>query len=140
MLLMFKIEKLEIATYRGNNVLSKKTELITKCRQGSKYALSKYDTKDWHQMYCKKPLSVIETRIHNHLVGKGTLHGWVFVYNLSGCGFESSCSHLSLRFRACFEQGVPWHSGNCRVCIQSETHTWHDKNIHSNHYLVAFNH
>ena len=28
-------------------------------------------------------------------------------YELSGCGFESSCSHLNFRFRACFEQGVP---------------------------------
>ena len=24
-----------------------------------------------------------------------------------GCGFESSCSHLNFRFRACFDQGVP---------------------------------
>ena len=39
--------------------------------------------------------------------------------------------HLNLRFRACFEQGVPWHSGNCRVWIHSETRTWHDKNIQS---------
>ena len=31
----------------------------------------------------------------------------VFVYELSGCGFESSCSHFTFRFRACFEQGVP---------------------------------
>ena len=23
------------------------------------------------------------------------------------CGFESSCSHLNFRFRACFEQGGP---------------------------------
>ena len=22
-------------------------------------------------------------------------NGWVFVYELSGCGFESSCSHLN---------------------------------------------
>ena len=29
------------------------------------------------------------------------------VYELSGSGFESSCSHLNFRFRACFEQGVP---------------------------------
>ena len=28
-------------------------------------------------------------------------------------------------------QGVPWHSGNCRVWIHSETRTWHDKNIQS---------
>ena len=24
-----------------------------------------------------------------------------------GCGFESRCSHLNFRIRACFEQGVP---------------------------------
>ena len=29
------------------------------------------------------------------------------VYELSGSGFESSCSHLNFRFRSCFEQGVP---------------------------------
>ena len=44
------------------------------------------------------------TRTHNHLVHKRTLNhlakpakwlnGWVFVYKLSGCGFESSCSHI----------------------------------------------
>ena len=27
--------------------------------------------------------------------------------NLCGCGFESCCSHLNLRFRTCFKQGVP---------------------------------
>ena len=31
----------------------------------------------------------------------------VFLHELSGCGFESSCSHLNFRFRVCFEQGVP---------------------------------
>ena len=36
------------------------------------------------------------------------LNGWVFVYELNGCGFESSCSHLNFRSRACFEQEVPW--------------------------------
>ena len=56
-------------------------------------------------------------------------NGWVFVYKLSGSGFESSCSHLNFRFHACFEQGVPWHSGNYGVGIHSETCTWHDKNI-----------
>ena len=45
------------------------------------------------------------------------LNGWMFVYELSGCGFESSCSHLNFRFCSCFEQGVPWHSGNYRVWI-----------------------
>ena len=58
-------------------------------------------------------------------------NGWVHVYEQRGSGFESSCSHLNFRFHACFEQGVPWHSGNYRVCIHSETRTWHDKNIQS---------
>ena len=56
-------------------------------------------------------------------------YGWVFVYELSGFGFESSCSHLNFRFRVCFEQGVPWHSGNYTLWIHSETRTWHDKNL-----------
>ena len=30
-----------------------------------------------------------------------------FVYELSGCGLESSCCHLNFKFRACFGQGVP---------------------------------
>ena len=55
----------------------------------------------------------------------------MFVYELSGYGFESSCSHLNFRFRACFEKGVPLYSGNCRVWIHPETRTWHDKNIQS---------
>ena len=53
----------------------------------------------------------------------------MFVYELSGSGFESSCSHLNFRFRACFQQGVLRHSGNYRVWIHSETRKWHDKNI-----------
>ena len=57
------------------------------------------------------------------------LNGSVFVYELSGCAFESSWNHLKFRFRACFEQGVPWHSGKYRVWIHSKTRTWHDKNI-----------
>ena len=64
---------------------------------------------------------------YNRVVHKQTLNQ--FVYELSGCGFESSCSHLSFRFRACFEQGVPWHSGNYKVWIHCETRTRHDKNI-----------
>ena len=37
--------------------------------------------------------------------------------------FESSCSHFTFRFRACFEQGVLSHSGNYRVWIHSQTRT-----------------
>ena len=36
-----------------------------------------------------------------------SLNGSVFVYELSGCGFESYCSHLDVIYRACFEQVVP---------------------------------
>ena len=31
---------------------------------------------------------------------------WVLVYDFSGSGLESSSSHLNVRIRACFEQGV----------------------------------
>ena len=68
---------------------------------------------------------------HSPVIWPAWPNGWLFVYELSGCGFGSSCSHLNSRFRVCFEQGVPWHSGNYRVWIHSETRTWHDKNIQS---------
>ena len=45
----------------------------------------------------------------------------IFVYELSGCGFESSCNRLNFRFRAWFKQGVSWHSGNYRVTWQENT-------------------
>ena len=63
-------------------------------------------------------------------------NGWVFVYELSVSGFEFSCSHLNFGFRACFEQGVLWHSGNYRVWIHSEKRTWHDRNMQSIFYLI----
>ena len=86
-------------------------------------------------------------RTHDHLVCNGTLnylakfnhltlwpvwwHGWVIVYKLSGCGFEFRWSHLNFIYRACFEQGVHWHSGNSRLWIHSKTRMWHDKNTQS---------
>ena len=51
-------------------------------------------------------------------------HGWVFVLELSGSVFES----------ACFEQGVPRHSGKYRVWIHSETRiyvTWQEHTVQS---------
>ena len=53
----------------------------------------------------------------------------MFVYELSGCGFESRCCHINFRCCACFEEGVPWYSDNYRMQIHSETRTWHDNNI-----------
>ena len=52
-------EKLEIVTYHGNNLLNIKLGLISKCKHQNKYMLSKYGTKDWHQLHCKKPLHCI---------------------------------------------------------------------------------
>ena len=69
---------------------------------------------------------------HSSIIRSVWLNGWVFVYKLSGCGFESSYNHLKFRFRAWLEQGVPWHSGNYRVWIYSETRTWHENNIQLN--------
>ena len=69
---------------------------------------------------------------HSSIIWPVWLNGWVFVYELRGCGIESSCTHLNFRFRFFFEQGVPWHSGNYRVWIHSETRKWHDKNIRPN--------
>ena len=65
--------------------------------------------------------------MHNqmHHTGKYSQHssitlsvwanGWVFVYELSGCGFESHFSHLNFRYRDSFEQGLPWYLGTYRV-------------------------
>ena len=39
-------EKLEIALYEGENLLIKKTELISKCRQQNKFMLLRHDSKE----------------------------------------------------------------------------------------------
>ena len=69
---------------------------------------------------------------HRSIIWPVWPNGWVFVYKLSGCGFESRCSHLIFRYGDYFEQWFPWHSGNCRVWIHSQIRTWHDKNTQSN--------
>ena len=57
---------------------------------------------------------------------------WLSVRLWTNCGLESGCSHLNLRLRTCFKQGVPLHSGHYRVWIHSVTCTWDEKNILSN--------
>ena len=57
---------------------------------------------------------------HSSIIWSVSLNVWVFLYEMCGWRFAFSCSHLYFRFRACFEQGVPSHSGNCRVSIHSE--------------------
>ena len=44
---------------------------------------------------------------------------------------------LKLQISHRFEQGVPWHSGNCRVLIQCEMCAWHDKNMQSKNSMVG---
>ena len=39
-------EKYEIATYKGDNLLNKRTEIINTCRNRSKYKLANYDAID----------------------------------------------------------------------------------------------
>ena len=45
-------EKLQITIYRENNMLNKRTEIISKCRHRNKYALASYDSMDWN-IRCK---------------------------------------------------------------------------------------
>ena len=74
---------------------------------------------------------------HSSIIWPVWPNGWVFVYELSGSGFESSRSHLNFRFRSeC--QGVPWHPGNYRVLIHSETRTWNDKIIQPSIMFPSF--
>ena len=45
-------EKLQITIYRENNMLNKRTEIISKCRHRNKYALASHDSMDWN-IRCK---------------------------------------------------------------------------------------
>ena len=69
------------------------------------------------------------TWTHNHLVGKRTLNYLAKLTSLAkwlnsrlrtnNSGFQSRYSRLNFRYRACFEQEVPWHSDNYEVWIHS---------------------
>ena len=68
---------------------------------------------------------------------------WIHTLQLPECqGTPCPKQARNLKFKwlqldpnpvACFEQGVPWNSGNYRMWIHSETRTWHDKSIQSMH-------
>ena len=45
--------------------------------------------------------------------------------------------HLNFRYRACFEEGVPWDPGDYRVYIHSEMCKIHDNNIQSFYFPGA---
>ena len=95
-------------------------------------------------------------RTHNHLVRKWTLNylaklaKWLscvvstylydtFDYMFLSCHIrvsewisvqlpecQGTLSSKQARYRACFDEVVPWHSDNCRVWIRSEMRTWYD--------------
>ena len=64
-------------------------------------------------MYCTDKFSQ-----HSSIIWPFWLNGWVFIYEVSGCGFESRCSYLNFRYHICFKQGVRWHSGNCGFTLK----------------------
>ena len=76
---------------------------------------------------------------HNHLVRKRTLNHFAKLAKWLTCVVSTYLYgiHLNFRYRACFEEGVPWHSGNYRVYIHSEMRTWHDNNIQGLHFPGA---
>ena len=55
----------------------------------------------YSQLHCTDKYSE-----HSLIICSFWPNGRVFVYELSGSGFESSCSDFSFRLHACFEQGV----------------------------------
>ena len=67
---------------------------------------------------------------HNHLARKRTLNCFAKLAKWLTCVVSTYLYgiHLNFRYRACFEEGVSWHSGNYKVYIHSETCTWHDNN------------
>ena len=80
-----------------------------------------------------------DIQTHNHLILKRTLNHFAklakwLTYVVSTYLYGI---HLNFRYRACFEEGVPWHSGNYRVYIHSEMRTWHDNNIQGLHFPGA---
>ena len=73
---------------------------------------------------------------HNELVRKRTLYHFTKLAKWLTCVVSTYLYsiHLNFRYRACFEEGVSWHSGNYRVCIYSEMRTWHDNKIQGLHF------
>ena len=54
---------------------------------------------------------------HSSIIWPVWLNGWVFVYELNGCGFESSCSHLKVRYISQHLNNPSWFHINCRLSL-----------------------
>ena len=73
--------------------------------------------KIWLKFYLGQNVHAHNSRIRTNF----WLNRWMLIFELSGCGFQSCYGPLNFRYRACSEEGVPLHSGNYRVHIQSKS-------------------
>ena len=82
------------------------------------------------------------TRTQNHLVCKQALNylaKWLSVrLRTKWLWVWVQLQSLKLQILRLLKQRVPWHSGNYRVWIHSQTRTWHDKNIQSWCFLLSW--
>ena len=117
---------------------------LAKLAKWLSYVLSTYLYGAFDCIFLRCHLTVYSK--HSSVIWPVWLNGWVFLYELSGSGFQSnlffstsfgycsgymfkSCySHLNFRYGACFEQEVSGHLGNYRVWIHSKTR---NKKIHT---------
>ena len=107
----------------------------TGCSKQTRYRKFKWFTLkcvcDMIETYCQMH-NINKYSQHSSIIWQVRLNDWAFVYELGGCVFQYRCNHLNFRHRAYLEQAVPWHSGNSRVYIHSETSMWHYKNTQRN--------
>ena len=57
---------------------------------------------DIRRIYCQMYRKDKYSR-HSSIIWPVWLNGWVFVYEVSDCGFQSCCSHLNFRFCVWFD-------------------------------------
>ena len=98
----------------------------------------------WETVECRftlKRVRISRTYSHMHdrdeysqqisIIWPVWLNGWVFVYELSDCGFKSLL-HLNFRYSSGWSKEFLDFQTNYRVYIHYKTRTWNDKNIQSN--------
>ena len=87
-----------------------------------RFALKRvHDMITYSQMHCTGKYSQLSS-----IIWPFWLNGWVFVYELIGCGFEYRWCHLNFQCGASFKQRVSWNSGNY----------WHMRMWHGNNTQV----
>ena len=81
---------------------------------------------------CSQTHSTEKNSKQSSIIWPFLLNGWVLIYKIRYCAFESCYSQLNVIFHVCFTEEVPWHSGSYRVWICSKICTWHVKKIQWN--------